>query len=103
MIRQALTAGADINAIGPGGQTPLLFAVLSGKEKAAKVLVDSDADLTATEKDGYNVLHAAGFQGRADILKMLLPPTQSSMRFLKHMQYRVIHLPKICQESFKVF
>jgi ankyrin repeat protein len=55
-----------------GGQTPLINAVLMGKLNAVNTLLDLDADTSQTEKDGYNVLHAAGFQGRADILKVLL-------------------------------
>jgi ankyrin repeat protein len=55
-----------------GGQTPLINAVLMGKLNAVNALLDLGADTSQTEKDGYNVLHAAGFQGRADILKVLL-------------------------------
>mmetsp|Transcript_55730 Transcript_55730/g.135035 ORF Transcript_55730/g.135035 Transcript_55730/m.135035 type:complete len:197 (-) Transcript_55730:83-673(-) len=55
-----------------GGQTPLIHAVLTGKRLAVKTLVELGADTTATEKDGYNILHAAGFQGRAVILQYLL-------------------------------
>ena len=31
MIREALEAGASVDAISPGGQTPLMAAVLQGK------------------------------------------------------------------------
>ena len=57
---------------GVGGQTPLIHAVLTGKRVAVKTLIELGADTTATEKDGYNILHAAGFQGRAVILQYLL-------------------------------
>ena len=57
---------------GVGGQTPLIHAVLTGKRLAVKTLIELGADTTATEKDGYNILHAAGFQGRAVILQYLL-------------------------------
>lgn len=73
MIRNAL--GADpslLESVGVGGQTPLIHAVLTGKLTAVKTLLELGADTTATEKDGYNVLHAAGFQGRDEILKLLL-------------------------------
>jgi ankyrin repeat protein len=84
---------ADINAIGPGGQTPLLFAILSGRFKSAEYLVQAGADVTATEKDGYNVLHASGFQGRDEILTMLLDhPTIKSMVMEPHRDgYYPIH------------
>jgi ankyrin repeat protein len=72
-IKEALLQlGTNINDVGPGGQTALLFSILSGRSKAAEYLVQAGADVTATEKDGYNVLHASGFQGRDEILSMLL-------------------------------
>jgi ankyrin repeat protein len=61
-----------LNSVGVGGQTPLLHAVLTGKMKAVQTLLDLGADTQAVEKDGYNLLHAAGFQGRAEILALLL-------------------------------
>eukprot|EP00429_Kryptoperidinium_foliaceum_P010593 CAMPEP_0176001274 /NCGR_PEP_ID=MMETSP0120_2-20121206/37_1 /TAXON_ID=160619 /ORGANISM="Kryptoperidinium foliaceum, Strain CCMP 1326" /LENGTH=181 /DNA_ID=CAMNT_0017333807 /DNA_START=147 /DNA_END=692 /DNA_ORIENTATION=- len=64
-------AGADIDAKGGGGQTPLVFAVLMGKLESVKVLLKLGADVTIPEKDGYTVMHAAGFQGRAEVLKEL--------------------------------
>jgi ankyrin repeat protein len=71
-IGQAIDDGADINQIGTGGQTPLVHAVLTGKLNAVKTLLTLGADTSLAEKDGYNVMHAAGFQGRAEILKTLL-------------------------------
>ena len=44
----------DINTIGPGGQTPLMHAVLSGKLKAVKALLKLGADTTIGEKDEQN-------------------------------------------------
>lgn len=45
--------GIDINIRGPGGQTPLMYSVLGGKEKAVKALLEEGADVTIGEKDGY--------------------------------------------------
>ena len=61
-----------LNEIGSGGQTPLMMAVLSGKDEAVKILLGLGADTSIPEKDGYTPCHGAGFQGRADIMKMLL-------------------------------
>ena len=71
-IRRALEAGADIDETGPGGQTPLMFAVLTGKPKAVKALLGKGASTTLGEKDGYTPLHGAGFQGRAEIAQLLI-------------------------------
>jgi ankyrin repeat protein len=42
-----------LNIIGPGGQTPLMNAVLSGKVKAVTVLLEAGADTSIPEQDGY--------------------------------------------------
>jgi len=63
---------ADINSIGPGGQTPLMNAVLSGKLEAVKVLLSKGADTSIGENDGYTPMHGAGFQGRAEIARVLI-------------------------------
>jgi ankyrin repeat protein len=73
LIRQAFDETPSlIESVGVGGQTPLLHAVLTGKLEAVRTLLELGADMSSTEKDGYNVLHASGFQGRAEILKVLL-------------------------------
>lgn len=71
-IKAAVDAGVDINTIGPGGQTPLMHAVLSGKLKAVNELLRLGADTTIGEKDGYVPIHGAGFQGRAEIAQALI-------------------------------
>ena len=43
----------DLNIQGKGGQTPLMFAVLRGKEQAVKVLLKAGVDTTIGEQDGY--------------------------------------------------
>jgi ankyrin repeat protein len=73
LIRDALRENPSLlNSVGVGGQTPLIHAVLTGKLTAVRTLLELGADVHAVEKDGYNVLHAAGFQGRADVLEVLL-------------------------------
>jgi ankyrin repeat protein len=72
-IKAALKADdASINARGPGDQTPLMHAVLTGKVTAVKYLLRKGADVTIGEKDGYTPMHGAGFQGRAKIGQMLI-------------------------------
>ena len=63
-----------INQQDPGsGQTPLMMAVLMGREGVVEVLLAEPAvDASIPEKDGYTPLHGAGFQGRARIASMLL-------------------------------
>lgn len=62
----------DINVVGPGGQTPLMFSVLQGFDISVGVLLEAGADVTIGEMDGYTPIHGAGFQGRPKIAKMLI-------------------------------
>jgi len=62
------------------GQTPLMMAVLHGKDDAVGLLLEKDdVDVTIPEKDGYTPMHGAGFQGRANILSMLLADRRSAL------------------------
>ena len=55
------------------GQTPLMMAVLMGKEEAVRLLLKEPVvDASIPEKDGYTPFHGAGFQGRANIARMLI-------------------------------
>ena len=54
------------------GQTPLMKSVLMGHTEVVRILLDlEEVDVTIGEKDGYTPMHGAGFQGRADIVKLL--------------------------------
>ncbi|RHY28829.1 hypothetical protein DYB32_007393 [Aphanomyces invadans] len=70
-----LKAAPDVlNEIGPdGGQTCLMRAVLFGSKAVVNhLLSNTNVDVTIGEKDGYTPLHGAGFQGRAEIAKILI-------------------------------
>jgi ankyrin repeat protein len=73
-VESILASGdlSDLNTKGNGGQTPLMFSVLSGKFEMVKLLHANGADTSIPEKDGYTPLHGAGFQGRAEIAKYLI-------------------------------
>ena len=71
MIKKALDAGADINAVNEGGQTPLMHASLLGSAWAVRSLLKAGADAAIGEKDGYTPMHGAGFQGRAEVAQVL--------------------------------
>lgn len=53
-IRELLARDPQVlNQRGPGGQTPLMNAVLSGQLSAVSALLEAGADVTIGEKDGY--------------------------------------------------
>ena len=56
---------------GPGGQTPLMHAVLGGHLNAAKYLLSRGANVSITEDKGYTPAHGAGFQGRYKMVALL--------------------------------
>jgi Ankyrin repeat len=55
------------------GQTALMHAVLMGRDSVVEFLLQSvpGIDVTIPERDGYTPAHGAGFQGRANIMRIL--------------------------------
>lgn len=73
LIKAALAEDLSaLNLVGPGGQTPLMHAVLMGKEHAVRALLKAGANTAIGEKDGYTPCHGAGFQGRSSIMRLLI-------------------------------
>jgi ankyrin repeat protein len=71
-VMRALEAGADINVVDKrSGQTPLMAAVLRGKDQIVHNLLANGADVTISEKDGYTPAHGAAFQGRLGVMRQL--------------------------------
>ena len=68
------TLGSFINLQdSESGQTPVMMSVLRGRtEMVRSLLAVAEVDVTIGEMQGYTVAHGAGFQGRAEILKLLL-------------------------------
>lgn len=55
------------------GQTPVMMSVLRGRTEMVRLLLaEEEVDVTIGEMQGYTVMHGAGFQGRAEILRLLL-------------------------------
>ena len=72
-LKQHIAAGSNINEKDPfGGSSPLISAAVFGKTEAAKILIDSGADINFQNNDGSTPLHTAAFFCRPEIVKMLL-------------------------------
>lgn len=71
-LRRAVADGAEVNAPGAGGQTPLMAATLRGALEHVKVLLELGADVSIGEENGYTPIHGAGFQGRAEVMQALI-------------------------------
>jgi len=75
-VQSALDQGANVNVQDPASrQTPLMGAILRGHTPVVKYLLQSRRDMvdvTIPEKDGYTAAHGAAFQGRPDIMHLLI-------------------------------
>jgi uncharacterized protein len=72
-LKQHIAAGSNLNERDPfGGSSPLITAVVFGKTKAAKLLIDAGADINFQNNDGSTALISAAYFCRPEIVKMLL-------------------------------
>ncbi|MEM7222885.1 MAG: ankyrin repeat domain-containing protein [Pseudomonadota bacterium] len=70
--RYALEQGAEVDARGPGRETPLILASAAGNADLAKLLLDSGADPAAVTDDGWSGLHAAAYNGAHQVAGHLI-------------------------------
>jgi ankyrin repeat protein len=71
-IEALLAEGAEINARGEGGETPLIRAILEGHVDVAELLIARGADVMARNERGLTPLHAATYSGSAEAAWLLL-------------------------------
>lgn len=72
-VKEAIDAGADVNARGPDGLTPLMIASALGQAQAVALLLTAGADVLAADpRMGATALHKAAQSGSADVTGMLL-------------------------------
>ena len=74
-VKQHLAAGADVNAKGERGSTPLHFAAWLGHKEIIEIvelLIANGADVNAKEEDGHTPLHLAAAWGQKEIAEVLI-------------------------------
>ena len=73
-VTDALSAGANVNHKDPSnGQTALMTATLRGNARLVdELLAKWNADPSVGEQKGYTPMHGAGFQGRAEVARVLI-------------------------------
>ena len=59
MIEYLLNSGANVNALGRDGSTPLHFSAEGGHEAAADILLDHGADITLANERGRTPVDVA--------------------------------------------
>lgn len=73
IIREAILAGVDINAIDSEGNTSLSFAAYWGQTDVVHLLIEAGAELELKdEQNGWTPLIAAIHLGHAEIVKVLI-------------------------------
>ncbi len=71
-VRALIDAGADLDAQGDNGETPLNTAILKGHVLVATLLIDRGAGIQARNKGGFTPLHAAAYANAVEIAEQLL-------------------------------
>lgn len=72
-IKQLLAEGADIDlAAGKDQETPLHRAITRGSTEAAKILIESGADINKPRRDGQTPLEMARLRNRTGILTLMI-------------------------------
>jgi len=71
-MKSLLESGHSINEQDSFGATPLLIAVVAGREDMVDYLLEHSADPTIEAKDGYSLLHGAAFSGKKSLVRKIL-------------------------------
>jgi ankyrin repeat protein len=71
-IQRLLAEGADVNAGGKYGNTPLVHASASGHADVVRLLLDAGAMPSMTTDDGGTALYWAASEGHGDVVQLLL-------------------------------
>jgi ankyrin repeat protein len=71
-VCRLLSAGADVNAKGTAGETPLLEASVMGHSQVVLALLEHGADMEAKDNRGRTPLHWASMVGHSEVVKEFL-------------------------------
>ncbi len=66
-----LDHGADVNAPGKYGRTPLMSAVRSQNTRLIKLMIERGADINRISNDGHSALFYAELDGSQEVVKLL--------------------------------
>lgn len=71
-VAKLIADGANVNAQGFAGETPLMMAAKYGHKKACKVLVDNGANVYITDNNKNTALRWAAYNGPKEIGELLI-------------------------------
>lgn len=72
IIKELLSAGADIDAQDNDGNTALIIECKKGSEKEARLLIRKGADINIKNKEGKSAADIAAEKGLADVLELMM-------------------------------
>jgi hypothetical protein len=84
IVQQLLAAGADIEATGASGATPLLVAAATGQKQVVKLLLAAGANPDAEAEDGITAVAAAAAKGHLEVPKLLLAAGANIVTAMSH-------------------
>ena len=70
--KQAIAAGADVNAKDLGGLTDLHYAASGGQKEITELLIAEGADVNAKDESGKTPLHWAAWRGHKEVAELLI-------------------------------
>ena len=70
-VKQHLAEGADVNAKGEKGETPLHGTAFTGRMEVVELLIENGADVNAKDEDGATPLLYATLSGHKEIAALL--------------------------------
>ena len=97
-VRALLMHGADVNASGYLGCTPLQSAALYGRSSVlVKILLDHGADISQTDDKGYNALHSLSLREgavsvRNKICKTMLDHVSHDWKKMLDITYEYVYV-----------
>jgi len=71
-IKRLLNNGHSVNERDTFGATPLLVAMVAGKEGVVDFLLSRNANPLLEAKDGYTIMHGAAFSGKKSLVRKAL-------------------------------
>ena len=71
-VEAAVAQGAEIDAQGDNGETPLILAILAQEQAAVELLIDKGAYIQGRNAGGFTPLHAAAYAGDAAMAELLI-------------------------------
>jgi ankyrin repeat protein len=71
-IKRLLNNGHSVNERDTFGATPLLVAMVAGKEEVVDFLLSQNANPLLEAKDGYTIMHGAAFSGKKSLVRKAL-------------------------------